>query len=74
MTVVDRANELIERSDYLRENDKGKKPESETNGLLLDGSGSSCDPTKTFLRPLSKGATVMLRRMIQELEYLAENR
>lgn len=39
---------------------------------LMDAAGSTGDPTKAFLRPLSKGAVVMLRRTLAELEAASE--
>ena len=35
---------------------------------LLDGAGQSTDSTKTFLKPLSQGAIIMLQRHIGALE------
>ena len=62
--VVARAQGLIEASEHLRKTADG---DSNADVRLLDGSGSTGDATKAFLRPLSKGAIVMLRRQLEEL-------
>lgn len=67
--VLDCGASLIERSQEHRAAaaaavaDKADSAEVQ----LMDGAGKVGDPTKAFLRPLSKGAVVMLQRTLAEL-------
>ncbi|KIW18401.1 hypothetical protein PV08_02689 [Exophiala spinifera] len=58
-TIVNQGKLLIERSESAR----ARNDES-----LLDSQGGKDDATKVFLRPLSRGGVVMLRRVIEELQ------
>jgi ubiquitin-conjugating enzyme E2 O len=62
--VVERSEALIEHSAVLR----GAPDDS----VLVDGGGKLGDSTKTFLRPLSQGAVVMLKKTISSLRELLE--
>ena len=62
--VIARAQTLIKSSEALRSTEGGH---SNADIKIMDGLGSTEDKTKAFLRPLSKGAVVMLRRQLQEL-------
>lgn len=81
--VRERAHRLIETSETLRSQDQKSSPTQsqdqdqqqastsntmQTDTQLIDGAGSPHDPTKSFLRPLSKGAVVMLNRQLRELQ------
>lgn len=55
--VIGRSTLLINRSEALRG----------TDGGVVDGAGRSGDDTKTFLKPLSRGAVVMLRKTVNSL-------
>ena len=57
--VVSRGRRLIERSGS-----------GELQDELVDGDGTPGDSTKTFLKPLSKGAIVMLKRTLDRLDEL----
>ena len=57
--VIERGNRLMENSDRAR---------SAEDDSLLDSAGEKGDATKVFLKPLSRGASVMLRRSIGELQ------
>ncbi|KIV79950.1 hypothetical protein PV11_07489 [Exophiala sideris] len=58
-TVLQRGRQLIEKSEQAR---------LEKDTRLLDSSGDKDDPTRVFLRPLSRGASVMLKRLIDEMQ------
>lgn len=60
--VIDRSVALIEGSAALRGSEE----------ILVDGAGQPGDSTKTFLRPLSQGAVVMLRKTVSSLRELLE--
>jgi ubiquitin-conjugating enzyme E2 O len=60
--VIDRSIALIEGSTALRGSDD----------VLVDGAGRPGDSTKTFLRPLSQGAVVMLKKTVKSLRELLE--
>ena len=60
--VINRSNALIEHSATLRGSDE----------ILVDGAGQTHDSTKTFLRPLSQGAVVMLKKTVSSLKELLE--
>jgi ubiquitin-conjugating enzyme E2 O len=62
--VVERGEALIEQSAVLR----GAPDDS----ILVDGGGKLGDSTKTFLRPLSRGAVVMLKKTLSSLGELLE--
>lgn len=62
--VVERSEALIERSALLRGTPDGL--------ILVDGGGRLGDSTKAFLRPLSQGAVVMLKKTISSLRELLE--
>ena len=63
--VVAGAQSLIDASETLRNTGGGH---SNGDNRMMDGSGSIEDETKAFLRPLSKGAVVMLKRQLNELK------
>ncbi|EXJ57563.1 hypothetical protein A1O7_07911 [Cladophialophora yegresii CBS 114405] len=58
-TIIERGKLLVERSEQAR---------SAQDDSLLDSAGEKDDATKVFLKPLSRGASVMLRRSISELQ------
>ncbi|RVX73788.1 hypothetical protein B0A52_02678 [Exophiala mesophila] len=58
-TVIERGRQLIQASENARQ---------EKDTRLMDASGSKEDPTQVFLKPLSRGASVMLGRVLSELE------
>lgn len=58
-TIISQGKLLIERSESAR----ARNDES-----LLDSQGEKDDMTKVFLRPLSRGGIVMLKRTIEELQ------
>ncbi|OAP59435.1 hypothetical protein AYL99_06733 [Fonsecaea erecta] len=58
-TVVERGKALLQRSEEARSNQ---------DDSLVDSAGAKADDTKVFLRPLSRGASIMLRRLIDELQ------
>lgn len=58
--VLDRGRQLISTSVEAR-----KLPERESQVILLDGAGHT--GSEAFLRPLSRGAMVMLDRLLNEL-------
>lgn len=60
--VIERSEVLIEGSAAFRGSDE----------ILVDGAGRTGDSTKTFLRPLSQGAVVMLKRTVSSLRALLE--
>ena len=67
--VISRGHALVLAS----EEGRAKEPQQQTGNadgddLLLSGDGKAGDPTKRFLRPLSKGALVMLRRTLKALD------
>ena len=62
--VLERGESLIEASEEVRRQSSGGV---DADKHLMDGSGKTGDATKAFLRPLSKGAVVMLRRQLEEL-------
>lgn len=57
-TVIERGRQLIQASETARQ---------EKDARLMDASGSKEDPTKVFLKPLSRGASAMLDRVLSEL-------
>ncbi len=63
--VIGRAQNLIEASEKLRNTDGSN---SNADVTTMDGSGRIGDETIAFLRPLSKGAIMMLRRQLEELK------
>ncbi|OCT47341.1 ubiquitin conjugating enzyme [Cladophialophora carrionii] len=58
-TIIERGKLLLEKSEQAR---------SVQDDSLLDAAGEKGDATKVFLKPLSRGASVMLRRSIGELQ------
>ena len=63
-TVLKRSYSLVAKSEEISKT----VDDEERQSILLDGVGESMDPTSTFLSPLSKGAIVMLKRTMAELE------
>jgi ubiquitin-conjugating enzyme E2 O len=61
--TIDKSKALIARSANF-----GKTVE-----VLVDGGGESGDATKVFLKPLSRGAVVMLQKHISALEDISES-
>ena len=59
--ILDRGQALIKSSEQARSLDDGYEG-------LMDAAGNIGDPTKAFLRPLSRGAIVMLTRLLGELQ------
>jgi ubiquitin-conjugating enzyme E2 O len=59
--IVQRGRDLINRSEETRVASAAEHERDE----LMDAEGKTGDPTKAFLRPLSKGAMVMLQRTLQ---------
>ncbi|OAL36383.1 hypothetical protein AYO20_04279 [Fonsecaea nubica] len=57
--VIERGNLLLQRSEEARTNQ---------DDSLVDSAGSKDDETRVFLKPLSRGAASMLRRLIGELQ------
>lgn len=75
--VIGRAKLLMEVSSRLKETARtdrtGKvEPFISSPGFLVDGVGHSSDETKTFLKPLSKGALVMLKKTVAALENIQQ--
>ena len=71
--VIERAKLLMERSSGLKqlaslEASGQAEPHITKANFLIDGVGDSSDTTKTFLKPLSQGAMVMLRKTVAALE------
>ena len=65
--LLQRAQKLINRSvEIANEGDEDQRL------MLLSGDASTTNGTEPFLRPLSKGATVMLTRTLKELVKLQE--
>lgn len=60
--VIDRSDALIKGSAALRGSDD----------ILIDGAGQPGSLTKTFLKPLSQGAVVMLKKTVNSLRQLLE--
>jgi ubiquitin-conjugating enzyme E2 O len=58
-TVIERGKLLLEKSEQARLTE---------DDSLLDSAGGKGDATKAFLKPLSRGASVMLQRSITELQ------
>ncbi|KAK5260869.1 hypothetical protein LTR20_010582 [Exophiala xenobiotica] len=58
-TIIDRGRMLIAKSEEAR----AVKDDS-----LLDSAGDKDDPTRVFLKPLSRGASVMLKRLLDNLQ------
>jgi ubiquitin-conjugating enzyme E2 O len=58
-TVIQRGRRLLEKSDEARAAEEYS---------LMDAQGDKGDETKVFLKPLSRGASVMLNRSLAELE------
>lgn len=65
--VIARSHALISRSEELRGPSKQLGGEDDEE-RLLSGDGECDDPTKVFLRPLSKGAFVMLHKTLKALK------
>lgn len=57
--ILQRGRQLIQKSEEAR---------LEKDNRLLDSSGGRDDPTRVFLKPLSRGASVMLKRLVDELQ------
>ena len=57
--IVQRSSSILARSEDIRR----MKPDA-----LIDGHGQEVDITKGFLRPLSRGAVVMLSRVTEQLK------
>jgi ubiquitin-conjugating enzyme E2 O len=75
MKVISRAKQLMDRSSRLKETARLDRtgdvgPLVSNFSFLVDGVGDSTDETKTFLKPLSQGALVMLKKTIVALEDL----
>ncbi|ETN36566.1 uncharacterized protein HMPREF1541_08844 [Cyphellophora europaea CBS 101466] len=74
LKILQRGRRLIESSEAVRtsamqvDNDGQSDQQQSQEVQLMDAAGSTGDATKAFLRPLSKGAVVMLRRMLAELD------
>lgn len=73
LKVIERAKLLMERSTGLKQQASiasSSTIEGQINKeiFLIDGVGESSDATKTFLKPLSQGALVMLRKTMVALE------
>jgi ubiquitin-conjugating enzyme E2 O len=73
LKVIQRAKLLMKRSAELKQRDSlqdSDKADSTVIGstFLIDGVGNSSDNTKTFLKPLSQGASVMLKKIVTALE------
>ena len=66
-TVIKRADKLIRKSEQLR-----KDTDGDSDRKMVDGEGDAGDETRVFLRPLSRGAVVMLRRQLEELKECLE--
>lgn len=68
--VIDRAKSLIEMSAMWKQTAAlaGAGSAGAESSFLVDGVGEKADTTKTFLKPLSQGAAVMLRKMVVALE------
>ena len=47
---------------------KSEEARTEKDESLLDSAGNKDDPTRVFLRPLSRGAGVMLKRLLEDLQ------
>ncbi|KAK5464655.1 hypothetical protein LTS15_001217 [Exophiala xenobiotica] len=58
-TIIDRGRMLIAKSEEAR---------AEKDDSLWDSAGNKDDPTRVFLKPLSRGATVMLKRLLDNLQ------
>ncbi len=58
-TIIKRGRVLITKSEEAR---------TEKDESLLDSAGNKDDPTRVFLRPLSRGAGVMLKRLLEDLQ------
>lgn len=65
--IIDRGLALIARSEELRGPSKQLGGVDDEDDRLLSGDGGSSDPTKVFMKPLSMGAIVMLRKSIHVL-------
>lgn len=70
--VIDRGRRLVDRSEELRGPSKQLGGEDDDDERLLSGDGDSSDPTKVFLKPLSMGAIVMLKKSIVALHRLLQ--
>ncbi|KAK5940058.1 hypothetical protein PMZ80_007476 [Knufia obscura] len=66
--VIERSRSLVQKSEDIRAPSKQLGGEDDDNDRLLSGEGKSDDETKVFLRPLSKGAFVILNRTLKVLE------
>jgi ubiquitin-conjugating enzyme E2 O len=58
-TIIEKGKLLLEKSEEAR---------LAQDDSLLDSSGAKDDDTKVFLKPLSRGASVMLRRLLGDLQ------
>ncbi|KIW66205.1 hypothetical protein PV04_08405 [Phialophora macrospora] len=58
-TIIEKGKLLLEKSEEAR---------SVQDDSLLDSAGAKGDDTKVFLKPLSRGAGVMLRRLLGDLQ------
>lgn len=58
-TIIERGNLLLKKSEEAK---------STNDESLVDAKGEKDDATKVFLKPLSRGAAVMLKRSIVELQ------
>jgi ubiquitin-conjugating enzyme E2 O len=58
-TVIQRGQRLIEQSAAARQGQDSR---------LMDSAGDTATPDRVFLRPLSRGASVMLQRILDELQ------
>lgn len=67
--VIVRSQALMNRSEELRAPSKQLGGDDDVD-RLVGGDGEGGDETKVFMRPLSKGAFVMLRRTLKVLEDL----
>ncbi|KIX99795.1 uncharacterized protein Z520_04431 [Fonsecaea multimorphosa CBS 102226] len=59
VTIIERGSLLLQRSEEAR---------SKQDDSYVDSAGAKDDETKVFLKPMSRGASVMLRRLIGELQ------
>jgi len=66
--VIERSRALMQKSEDLRAPSKQLGGNDEDDDRLLSGEGKTDDDTKVFLRPLSKGAFVMLSKTLKALE------
>lgn len=67
--IISRSQALMNVSEDIREPSKQLGGDDDED-RLVSGDGNAEDDTKVFMRPLSKGATVMLKRTLKALEEL----